>query len=94
MTDSHQIDKDPAAPLPAQTAHASGAAIAANSAQLHTQRLDPPAFPASWRPPTEGPRVLSVVPPVMHPTSGPHPTSGGSSASPTAGHRFASSGGG
>ena len=90
MTDSHQFDKDPAAPLPARTAHASGAPIGANSAQLHTQRLDPPASltsltsPTSWRPPTQGPRVPSVVPPVMHPTSGPKPTSG---LHPTSGAR-------
>lgn len=81
MTDSRQFGNDPAAPLPAQTAPTSSTPTAANISQLHTQRLDPPAFPtssASLRPPTQGPRVPSLVHPTSSksPTSGPRPTSG------------------
>jgi hypothetical protein len=84
MSDYRQFGKDPTAPLPAQTAYVSSAPTAANSAQLHTQRLDPPASPASWRPPTQGPRVPSVVSSLIQPTLGPRPTSG---LHPTSGAR-------
>jgi hypothetical protein len=76
MSDYRQFGKDPTAPLPAQTAYVSSAPTAANIAQLQAQRLDPPASPASWHPPTHGPRVPSVVPSLIHPTLGPRPTSG------------------